>query len=226
MLLHTAKTVFDYSKRRYTCHILSGSSQELRIYNAEGNILIVRQGHKFGTLEKANGRSEEIDVTKPYFYNLIKTAIQFLEAEERNQIIKEKDQLIAEQRQLSHSKNEQIKNLRQQIAILQRTISQFSFEQQAQLAILQDSLLKKEAEIERRETQIQDLQSQIKKSSLSYDTNKIGKKIESLIGSHAWQSLSEPSRTNLILANINYRITRKRNVLVIIQKLERDLDWL
>ncbi len=212
MLLYNVKAIFDYSKRRYTCHILSGALGELRIYNAQGDTLVVRKGQRVGTLERTNGKNEEIDVTKPHFYNLIKTAIQCLEAEERNQIIKEKDQLIAEQRQLSHSKNEQIRNLRQQIAILQKTISQFSTEQQEQLATLQASLLAKEAEIERRETEIQSLQSQIKKSSLSYDANKVGKKIEALIGSNVWQSISESSRTNLILANMNYRITKKRDV--------------
>ena len=184
----------------------------MRIYNSDGKTLIVRQGQRVGTLEKPSGRFEEIDVTKPHFYNLIRVAIQALESEERNQIIKEKDQLISEQRQLSHSKNEQITNLRQQIAILNRTISQFSSEQQAQLATLQDSLLAKEAEIKRRENEIQGLQSHIRKSSLSYDTSKIGKRIESVIGSTAWQSLSESSRTNLILATINYRITKKRDM--------------
>ncbi|MGG6269410.1 hypothetical protein ACQ4M3_29840 [Leptolyngbya sp. AN03gr2] len=88
------------------------------------------------------------------------------------------------------------------------------------MGILQNSLQAKEAEITRREndvqareTQIQELQAKVTRSSLAYDSKEVEGKIQAELGDEVWKQLSETSRKNLVAAIINYKIARKRDFL-------------
>lgn len=80
MPLRSATAEFYYGDRKYTC-ILSqvGGVQELRIRNSQGQVLAVQQGQKIGLLGTKRENAQEIDVSQPFFYNLIKAARSVLE---------------------------------------------------------------------------------------------------------------------------------------------------
>lgn len=70
---------FVYSDRPYTCTMSdSGEVKELKIRNAEGKVLAVRQGEKIGLLGKTREDAKEVNVSEPFFFNLIKTALAAL----------------------------------------------------------------------------------------------------------------------------------------------------
>ncbi|MDY6803365.1 MAG: single-stranded-DNA-specific exonuclease RecJ [Cyanobacteriota bacterium] len=71
---------FVYSDRPYTCTMSDwGEVKELKIRNAEGKVLAVRQGEKIGLLGKSRLDAKEVNVSEPFFFNLIKTALAALE---------------------------------------------------------------------------------------------------------------------------------------------------
>ena len=70
---------FVYSDRPYTCTMSDwGEVKELKIRNAEGKVLAVRQGEKVGLLGKTREDAKEVKVSEPFFFNLIKTALAAL----------------------------------------------------------------------------------------------------------------------------------------------------
>ena len=69
---------FVHSDRPYTCHLVAQAvGQELRIRNQQGNLLVIQQGQKMGTLT-SQGNATAIDVTQPHYYHLIKAALGVL----------------------------------------------------------------------------------------------------------------------------------------------------
>ena len=69
---------FVHNDRPYTCQVVARSvGQELRIRNEQGNLLVLQQGQKMGTLNK-QGTSSPIDVTQPHYYQLVKAALKAL----------------------------------------------------------------------------------------------------------------------------------------------------
>jgi single-stranded-DNA-specific exonuclease len=48
--------------------------KELRIRNSQGLVLAVRQGQKTGLLGNSRENAREVDVSQPFFYNLILVA--------------------------------------------------------------------------------------------------------------------------------------------------------
>jgi single-stranded-DNA-specific exonuclease len=73
---HSA-TDFSFKNRSYQCS-LSAAGQMLEIVNADGQTLTVTKGQKMGLLRMADRSEKQVDVTEPYFYQLIKTAMQNL----------------------------------------------------------------------------------------------------------------------------------------------------
>lgn len=70
---------FYYNKRKYDCCIYKTDSlQELRIRNEQGEVLAIEQGKKIGLQGKRREKSKLVDVSQPYFYNLIKAALSAL----------------------------------------------------------------------------------------------------------------------------------------------------
>ena len=92
------KAEFYYNKRKYTCCIVKTDLLlELRIRNEKGEVLAIEQGNKIGLQGKKREASKQVDVSQPYFYNLIKTAMSALEIADKNQLIREKDKVIEKQ---------------------------------------------------------------------------------------------------------------------------------
>ncbi len=66
---------FDWGDRKYSCSLSrSADVKELRIRNSQGLVLAVRQGQKTGLLGNSRENAREIDVSQPFFYNLILVA--------------------------------------------------------------------------------------------------------------------------------------------------------
>nr|WP_236507928.1 DHH family phosphoesterase [Tychonema sp. BBK16]MCF6375445.1 DHH family phosphoesterase [Tychonema sp. BBK16] len=74
-----SKAEFDYYDRTYSCSLSrSGNLQELRIRNSQGQILAIQPGQKTGLLGNSRENAQEIDVSRPFFENLIQTASKAL----------------------------------------------------------------------------------------------------------------------------------------------------
>jgi single-stranded-DNA-specific exonuclease len=68
---------FNYQKRDYSCSI-SSDRERLTIINSEGQALIVNKGQRVGEIMNSSKQIEMIDITKPYYFQLIKTAMKIL----------------------------------------------------------------------------------------------------------------------------------------------------
>jgi single-stranded-DNA-specific exonuclease len=69
---------FRYENRDYSCELVAGG-QELAIVNEAGAILIVQKGQKVAKLVAVDGREKAIDVTEPFFFQLVKAAQRSLD---------------------------------------------------------------------------------------------------------------------------------------------------
>jgi single-stranded-DNA-specific exonuclease len=72
------KAQFTYKNRHYYCSLWE-SLNELRIKNDQGKVLAVKKGSKIGLLGTNRENATEVDVTKPPYYPLIKTAKKVLD---------------------------------------------------------------------------------------------------------------------------------------------------
>ncbi|NUN63675.1 Zn-dependent oligopeptidase [Pseudanabaena biceps] len=141
------KAEFYYSQRKYECSVISlcigqENIQELRIRNHEGEILAVQQGKKTALRGKSRATSQEVDILKSNYYNLIKAAVNALELVEKRNLLQDKDEQIRllnaeisifrEKANLSESEREEIVQLRDQIKTLsdRQSISAFNYDQQ------------------------------------------------------------------------------------------------
>ncbi len=69
------KVEFDYCDRTYSCSLSpAGSQEELRIRNSQGQVLVVEPGQSIGLLGNSRQDAREVDVSLPFFENLIQTA--------------------------------------------------------------------------------------------------------------------------------------------------------
>jgi single-stranded-DNA-specific exonuclease len=68
---------FNYQERDYDCS-MSPDKARLTIVNSQGQALVVNKGQKVAELFGARA-VESIDITKPYYFQLIKTAMQVLQ---------------------------------------------------------------------------------------------------------------------------------------------------
>lgn len=73
------KAEFVYDDRCYTCRMVElESGKQLRLRNPQGKVLVLNQGERIGILTKNPTESVEVDVSQPYYFNLIKAAIAAL----------------------------------------------------------------------------------------------------------------------------------------------------
>ena len=72
------KGKFNYQGRTYACSLWQ-SLNELRIRNEQGKVLAIKKGDRFGLLGTSRDNARKIDVTKPHYFHLIKTAISVLQ---------------------------------------------------------------------------------------------------------------------------------------------------
>jgi len=192
---------FYYSKRKYSCIISRiGESKELRIKNAEGQVLAVQPRQRIGLLGKRREEAKEVDVSLPHYFNLIRAALSALEISDKSQLIQEKDQLLTE-------KNRQIETLHQQVELLNQELSQLSSEQQLQFQTLQTDLQAREAAIQAHESHISRLQTELSHST-QLDLEHIRRQVKSKVGEWIWSSLDQRSQKDLYFAYKNHEIIR------------------
>jgi single-stranded-DNA-specific exonuclease len=72
---HTYK--FNYQERDYDCS-MSEDKERLTIVNAQGQALVINKGQKVAELVSNAAPIQTIDITKTYYFNLIKTAMKVL----------------------------------------------------------------------------------------------------------------------------------------------------
>ncbi len=69
---------FNYQQRDYDCS-MSADRERLTIVNSQGQALVVNKGQKVAELVSTIAPIQTIDITKTYYFDLIKTAMQVLE---------------------------------------------------------------------------------------------------------------------------------------------------
>jgi len=73
-------TLFQHGDRPYTCEIAhTPSGKLLKIQNTQGRVLVIQQGQKMGTLGGDRQPNTPVDVTQPFYFDLIKAALGALE---------------------------------------------------------------------------------------------------------------------------------------------------
>ena len=72
------KGKFNYKGKSYACSLWQ-SLNELRIKNEQGKVLAIKKGDRYGLLGTTRDNAKQIDVTKPPYFHLIKTAISVLQ---------------------------------------------------------------------------------------------------------------------------------------------------
>ncbi len=72
------KAEFYYKERYYTCSFYEPLN-ELRIRNAQGKVLAVQKGKGTGLVGTKREDAQEVDVTQPHYFQLIKAATRALE---------------------------------------------------------------------------------------------------------------------------------------------------
>lgn len=75
--IKSSLTEFPFNGRTYTCSLLT-SSNELKIINDRGKVLVIGKGNKIGVLEIDTDNSQTVDVTKPPYYQIVKAALEAL----------------------------------------------------------------------------------------------------------------------------------------------------
>jgi Single-stranded DNA-specific exonuclease len=77
--LVSGQAEFDLGDRTYACSLSrSGDFQELRIRNSQGLVLAIQPGQKTGLLGNNRENAQEVDVSRPFFENLIQAALRAL----------------------------------------------------------------------------------------------------------------------------------------------------
>lgn len=71
---------FVHDDRAYSCRLveLASGQKQLRLRNAQGKVLVVEKGRRFGVLAQSAAESVEVDVSQPHYFNLIKAALTAL----------------------------------------------------------------------------------------------------------------------------------------------------
>jgi single-stranded-DNA-specific exonuclease len=78
-----AKThTFNYQDRDYACSVSLDRSQ-LKISNAQGQTLVVNKGRKIAELIAQAQPIQSVDITQPYYFHLVKTAMATLNVAKR-----------------------------------------------------------------------------------------------------------------------------------------------
>ncbi len=79
-LIAPLKAEFDYKQRRYTCGFFQTDTlAELRVKNSEGTVLAIESGKNIGLLGNKRENATQVDLSQPYFYDLIQAALSALE---------------------------------------------------------------------------------------------------------------------------------------------------
>ncbi len=201
------KAEFYYSQRKYTCSLSQlGKAKELRIKNDRGDILAVQQGQTKGLIGKNRKDAQEINVSKPQYYNLIKAAISAIRLVEIEGDVRQKELILKDLKHLIQQKDSTIELLNQQLSILQQKCARLSTEQLTQLNSLQLELKQKEIEIEDGQQLINQLEKTISQLPPPFDFQKTATQIENTIGNLAWSKIAKPSQKELCDSYRQYQL--------------------
>jgi single-stranded-DNA-specific exonuclease len=111
-----SKIEFYYSKRKYSGGVYQDvTGRELRIQNDEGHLLVIQPERRRGFLGHSPETLQEIDVSQPHYFNLVRSALTALELVEKQQQLQEKERQIV---QLTR----QLQDLQQQMLQLQSLV--------------------------------------------------------------------------------------------------------
>lgn len=186
---------FFYSKRRYTVILASqDQTRELTIDNPEGQRLVVRLPERQGFLCLPGDPPRPVDISEPYYFNLIRAGLGALEMRQKTQLLLEKDELLAE-------KDRHIQTLTRQIALLEAKLSQLSTDQQQQFHQLQTELQQQESNIQSQEAHIARLQSQLEPEAGLVASQSPQQQARQLVGDKLWFCLSQASQSDLQAAH-------------------------
>ncbi len=73
---------FVHENRSYACKVVEvATGKELRIRNAQGKVLTIQKGQRWGWLTNGPGDRMQVDVSQPYYFHLIKAAMLALAGE-------------------------------------------------------------------------------------------------------------------------------------------------
>lgn len=83
---------FYFNNRKYTCRIATvATGRELHIGNAEGHILAVQPHQQRGVLKQGQTSTpQEVDISQPFYSDLIRMALNTLEIVDKTQLLKKK----------------------------------------------------------------------------------------------------------------------------------------
>ena len=74
---------FTYADRLYACSIsITATARELRIQNAQGQVLALQPDQRRGLLGRSRQDAVEIDISQPFYFNLVRAAMGALQAAE------------------------------------------------------------------------------------------------------------------------------------------------
>ncbi|HEY9735983.1 MAG TPA: single-stranded-DNA-specific exonuclease RecJ [Trichocoleus sp.] len=192
---------FFYSKRRYTAQVTTtGPGRELTIRNLEGQQLSVLLPDRQGFLCVPGDPPRPVDISEPYYFNLIRAGLSALEVKQKTRLLIEKDELLAE-------KNNHIDTLTRQVALLEQKLSQLSSEQRQQFKVLQQELAQQETAIQSQEAHIAQLQSQMPEAA-PIDPQAIKRQVRQAVGDKVWYCLTQPSQKDLYAAYKHQAITQ------------------
>ncbi|NJK74231.1 MAG: hypothetical protein HC942_09140 [Microcoleus sp. SU_5_6] len=113
------KAEFYFDHRRYICSLVQvDRAKELKIKNHLGLVLAVKQGQKVGLIGKTRQDARQVDVSQPYFYNLIKAAMSALDLASKDEVILERNRAIATAEKLIEQQSREIGVLNEQMNLL------------------------------------------------------------------------------------------------------------
>jgi hypothetical protein len=180
------KAEFYFDHRRYICSLVRVDSvKELKIKNCQGLVLAVKQGQKVGLIGKTRQDARQVDVSQPYFYNLIKAAMSALDLASKDEVILDKNRAIADAEKIIQQQTREISVLNEQmnmlIAQLKLLSAQHNSAQQQQLPTLliendiADSEISQEVDrplILPADLPLQLIENEIRESELSQETER------------------------------------------------------
>jgi single-stranded DNA-specific DHH superfamily exonuclease len=193
---------FYYNARHYSCCLtLAQPLTELKIWNAEGQMLTVQPALGQGVLDDGQASAKAVELSDWYYFNLVQAALSALEIAEQDRMLCEKDQQIAK---LIH----QVTQLTDQLKQSSLPINQFISPTTSQPAqVLAPSLPMESlapATLSQDEALNHQLQLQVNQPGASLKPDEIKQLIRMRLGDGVWSRLDQRSQKDLLAAYKQY----------------------
>ena len=204
----TVHAEFFYGKRRYVSTIeQDNASQELKVRNSEGQVLVVQLAQRRGVLYVPGEDPEVVDLSDAYYFNLLRAGLNALELKQKTSLLIHKDELLSEKDQLLNDKDSQIATLNQQIQILEDKITQLSAAKQTAFQELQTELQQQKAAIANQEAHIVQLQTDRTQTHVPPpDPQVIKQEVRKALGDSVWFCMRADSQKDFCAAYRNYHM--------------------